>query len=107
VYVTVIVLVYCINNYSLTVQFEIPQYTTTFGDTVASTYTVTTYTSGFKENNIPNCAGPIDIGTSETISVTDTCTFQLLSIIYPDTPNARVFDSYALSEAVSSTSIYL
>jgi hypothetical protein len=45
--------------------------------------------------------GPIGLFLSETQSFNETCTFQLLSIISPATPNAKVFDNYALSEAVS------
>jgi hypothetical protein len=50
---------------------------------------------------VTNCNGPITIDVSETQIFTETCTFQLLSIIHPDTPNAKVFENYALSEAVS------
>jgi len=50
---------------------------------------------------LTSCTGPIGISTTETESFSETCTFQLLSIIYPATPNAKVFENYALSEAVS------
>ncbi len=100
-YVTIIILVYCINNYSLTVGFQIPQYNSTFTDTVTSgNYSVTSSNPQFT-SYVANCAGTIEIGITGNEQATDICNFQLLSIVYPATPYAQVFDSYALSQAVS------
>ena len=47
------------------------------------------------------CTGPVNISRSETAVVSETCLFRMLAVVYPAVPNAQVFDSYALSEAVS------
>jgi hypothetical protein len=105
-FIIVDILEYCINNYSMIVGIQIPQYNTSFAVTLtSSTYTLssgTVFTPG-----INTCAGPLNISTSETVTVTDTCSFGLLSIIYPAVPNAAVFENYALSEAVSYQNNFL
>jgi hypothetical protein len=99
-FVTVAILVYCINNYTFIVGFEIPQYNTSFGVTLTSgTYTITS--SATFSPYTSQCTGPINLTTSESITITDTCSFGLLSVIYPAVPNAQVYENYALSEAVS------
>jgi hypothetical protein len=82
------------------ITFQIPQYNTSFGVTLTSeTYTITSGTTF--SPGVGFCPGPVNISTLEDITITDTCTFGLLSIIYPAVPNAQVFESYALGEAVS------
>lgn len=104
IFLSVLIAVYSINNYSLVVAFQIPQYNTTFA--LTTTTTAAYQLSGLSENvtvNSTTCVNPISIITSQTIATTENCDIQLLSLIYPAVPNARVFNSYALSQAVSST----
>lgn len=99
----ILILVYCINNYSLVVGFQIPQYNTTFALTTTSTASY--QLSGSSQNvllNSTTCANTVDMITTQTINTVETCNIQLLSLIYPAVPNARVFNSYSLSQAVSS-----
>ena len=105
-FIIVVFIEYCINNYRMTIGLQIPQYNTSFDTTMVSgTYTLsssTPFTPG-----ITNCAGLITVNTSEDISITDTCSYTLISIIYPAVPNAAVFQNYALSEAVSYPNNFL
>jgi hypothetical protein len=111
VYVTLLISVYCINNYSLTVGFQIPQYTTTFSATLTTVYSYSSSTNGINTNTNFGCANnpvtTININFAETVTVVETCSFQLISVIFPNIPNANVFNSYALSAAVSSKNISL
>ncbi|CAF1042354.1 unnamed protein product [Adineta steineri] len=94
--------VYCINNYMLTAGFQIPQYTTQFTDTMTSRM----YSFTSNPTSLPGvCIGlnNYQVKETETVSVMDTCYFQLLSIISPLLPNAKVFNNYALSEACYRT----
>ncbi|CAF4161632.1 unnamed protein product, partial [Adineta steineri] len=100
----VLILVYCINGYTLTAGFQIPQYNTTFTDSMASR------SYGFSSSPpssavTGNCANlnNFRVQEAESVSVIDNCTFQLLSIISPLLPNAKVFNNYALSEACYRT----
>ncbi|CAF1232607.1 unnamed protein product, partial [Adineta ricciae] len=95
---------YCLNNYSLQVGFQIPEYNTTFTDTVTrAAYTFSTNTVSLP-SVIGSCvATNCQARTSESITVSDLCAFQVKSLISPAIPNAKVFNSYALSEACYRT----
>ncbi|UJR36171.1 hypothetical protein I4U23_028905 [Adineta vaga] len=96
---------YCINNYSLRVGFQIPEYNATFNDTMASrTYSLTSNTVGLPiSTGSCTISGTCQGSATETVSITDLCTYQLKSIISPAVPNAKVFNSYALDEACYRT----
>ena len=81
--------------------FQIPEYNTTFTDSVTrAAYTLSTNTVSLP--NVGLCSYSFcQARTSESITVSDLCTFQVKSLISPAIPNAKVFNSYALSEAVS------
>ncbi|CAF3523595.1 unnamed protein product [Adineta steineri] len=97
--------VYCINGYTLTAGFQIPQYTTQFSDSLPNRTYGYTSTSAQIPAGTGSCGNlnNFRVQESESVSVTDICTFQLLSIISPALPNAKVFNNYALSEACYRT----
>jgi hypothetical protein len=96
------ILVYRVTNYSITVNFQIPQYNTTFEATGIDN-TGTFYGSAYPCTGTCATAGDIiNITTTEVVSIQETCSFQMLSTVSPAVPNAKVFDNYALSEAVSA-----
>jgi hypothetical protein len=84
------------------VGFEIPQYTTTFSDTKTSApYSFQSATGAYTIGTIPCPAIYIQIDRIEFVTVIEACTYQTISIISPSVPNAKAFENYALSEAVS------
>jgi hypothetical protein len=99
------ILVYRVTNYSITVNFQIPQYNTSFNALMSDS------NNGFGVSQLAATTAACGTASAtftaaEIVTVQESCNFDMLSIIFPAVPNAKVFDNYALSEAVSAKFAY-